>query len=80
MVWEVEDSMKKRNLIKMAPVTLAAITALTAVFSFGSADSIKVAYGEETSITEKEDEIEEWVKIRCKVADGYDMNVNHKKR
>jgi len=53
----VEDSMKKRNLIKMAPVTLAAITALTAVFSFGSADSIKVVYGEETSETEKEDEI-----------------------
>ena len=28
----------------------------------------------------KKENVEEWVKIKCKVANGYDTNVNHKKK
>ena len=49
--------MIKRNLKKMVPVTLAAITALTSVFALGNGNTKHAAYGEELIKNSQGDEI-----------------------
>ncbi len=76
--------MKKRiskKLIVLIAVLACAIGASVMAYAYSSDPNL--CYDKSSGyfyLRFKKENVEEWVKINCKVANGYDTNVNHKKK